>query len=156
VVRWDGLMHLDFPAYPGSVVDCPLALADGLGTTPLEVLEGPNYMAVFPSEDDIATLSPNMDVLATLHPRCVIATAPGDACDFVSRYFGPSFGVPEDPVTGSAHCMLTPYWVARLGKDRLGARQISIRGGRLRCEDRGDRVGIGGQAVLYLEGRITV
>jgi len=97
-----------------------------------------------------------MDVLATLHPRGVIATAPGDACDFVSRYFGPSFGVPEDPVTGSAHCMLTPYWAARLGKDRLEARQISARGGRLRCEDRGDRVGIGGQAVLYLEGRITV
>jgi PhzF family phenazine biosynthesis protein len=156
VARRDGLIYLDFPAYPGSVVDCPLALADGLGITPLEVLEGPNYMAVFPSEADIAALSPNMDVLATLHPRGVIATAPGDACDFVSRYFGPSFGVPEDPVTGSAHCMLTPYWAARLGKDRLEARQISARGGRLRCEDRGDRVGIGGQAVLYLEGRITV
>ena len=156
VARRDGLIYLDFPAYPGPAVDCPAALADGLGNTPVEVIEGPNYMAVFRSEADIAALSPNMDVLATLHPRGVIATAPGDACDFVSRFFGPSFGVPEDPVTGSAHCMLTPYWATRLGKDRLEARQISTRGGRLRCENRGGRVGIGGQAVLYLEGKITV
>jgi predicted PhzF superfamily epimerase YddE/YHI9 len=97
-----------------------------------------------------------MEMLATLHPRGVIATAPGGAVDFVSRYFGPSFGVPEDPVTGSAHCMLTPYWATRLDKTRMDARQISTRGGALVCEDRGDRVGIGGQAVLYLEGKITV
>ena len=156
VTRQEGQLFLDFPSYPGPVVDCPDALISGLGKMPHEVIEGPNYMAVFGSEADIAALEPDMEILATLHPRGVIATAPGDAVDFVSRYFGPSFGVPEDPVTGSAHCMLTPYWATRLGKTRMDARQISTRGGALVCEDRGDRVGIGGQAVLYLEGKITV
>jgi PhzF family phenazine biosynthesis protein len=156
VARKDGMLFLDFPSYPGPAVDCPDALTGGMGNTPQEVIEGPNYMAVFQSEADIAALAPNMEMLATLHPRGVIATAPGDAVDFVSRVFVPSFGVPEDPATGSAHCMLTPYWARRLGKTRLNARQISTRGGVLVCEDRGDRVGIGGQAVLYLEGKITV
>ena len=156
VTRQDGMLFLDFPSYPGAAVDCPPALADGLGAAPLDVIEGPNYMAVFASEADIAALAPNMETIATLHPRGVIATAPGDEVDFVSRFFGPSFGVPEDLVTGSAHCMLTPYWARRLGKTRMDARQISKRGGTLVCEDRGDRVGIGGNAVLYLEGKITV
>lgn len=156
VARRDGLMFLDFPSYPGLAVDCPPALAGGLGAAPREVKEGPNYMAVFATEAEVAGLTPDMETIATLHPRGVIATAPGDRVDFVSRFFGPSFGVPEDPVTGSAHCMLTPYWAGRLGKTRMDARQISKRGGTLVCEDRGDRVGIGGNAVLYLEGRITV
>lgn len=156
VARRDGLMFLDFPSYPGTAVDCPEALSRGLDNSPAEVIEGPNYMAAFAAESDIAALEPDMDALEALHPRGVIATAPGDSCDFVSRFFGPSFGVPEDPVTGSAHCMLTPYWSKRLGKERLEARQISARGGRLLCEDRGDRVGIGGRAVMYMEGTITV
>ncbi len=156
VARQDEKLFLDFPSYAGPAVDCPPALADGLGAAPQEVIEGPNYMAVFGSEADIALLAPDMEMLATLHPRGVIATAPGEAVDFVSRFFGPSFGVPEDPVTGSAHCMLTPYWARRLGRKIMNARQISARGGALICEDRGDRVGIGGQAVMYLEGKITV
>lgn len=156
VMRKDGRLFLDFPSYLGVAVECPSGLAEGLGVAPLDVIEGPNYMAVFAAEADIAGLVPNMDRLATLHPRGVIATAPGDRVDFVSRFFGPSFGVPEDPVTGSAHCMLTPFWAQRLGKNLMDARQISKRGGTLVCEDRGDRVGIGGNAVLYLEGRITV
>lgn len=156
VARRDGLMFLDFPSYPGAATDCPEALSRGLGTSPAEVIEGPNYVAVFGAESDVADLAPDMEALATLHPRGVIVTAPGDSCDFVSRFFGPSFGVPEDPVTGSAHCMLTPYWSKRLGRDRLEARQISQRGGRLWCEDRGDRVGIGGRAVMYLEGTIRI
>lgn len=156
VARKDGMLFLDFPSYPGPAVECPEALAGGLGNVPHEVIEGPNYMAVFQSEADIAALSPNLEMLATLHPRGVIATAPGDAVDFVSRFFGPSFGVPEDPVTGSAHCMLTPYWAQRLGRTRMDARQISKRGGVLVCEDRGARVGIGGNAVMYLEGTISV
>tara|TARA_R110000868_G_scaffold1554_3_gene12446 strand:- start:13123 stop:13905 length:783 start_codon:yes stop_codon:yes gene_type:complete len=154
--RDDGMIFLDFPAYPGPAVDCPDALSRGLDADPVTVIEGPNYMAVFGAEADIAAMAPDMDTIALLHPRGVIATARGESCDFVSRYFGPSFGVPEDSVTGSAHCMLTPYWARRLGRDRLDARQISERGGRLVCEDRGDRVGIGGRAVLYLEGTITV
>lgn len=156
VARQDGRLFLDFPSYPGPVVACPPALADGLGAVPTEVIEGPNYMAVFAAEADIAALAPDMPTIGTLHPRGVIATAPGDRVDFVSRFFGPSFGVPEDPVTGSAHCMLTPYWARRLGKTWMEARQLSRRGGALICEDRGDRVGIGGNAVLYLEGRIRV
>tara|TARA_R110000787_G_scaffold107915_1_gene216125 strand:+ start:1920 stop:2699 length:780 start_codon:yes stop_codon:yes gene_type:complete len=156
VRRADGVLYMDFPAYPGLAVETPQALADGLGAAPVEVIEGPNYMAVFGRERDVAALSPDMRLLESLHPRGVIATAPGDACDFVSRFFGPSFGVPEDPVTGSAHCMLTPYWAKRLGKRRLNARQISARGGELVCEDRGGRTLIGGRAVLYLEGTITV
>ena len=156
VAREDGLLVLDFPAYPGETVSCPAALARGLGGEPEEVVEGPNFMAVFAAETEIAAIAPDFNTLATLHPRGVIVTAPGDGCDFVSRYFAPSFGVPEDPVTGSAHCMLTPYWSARLDRKRLQARQISARGGRLVCEDRGERVGIGGQAVLYMEGTMTV
>lgn len=156
VARKHGMLFLDFPSYPGTVVECPPALSGGLGAVPQEVVEGPNYLAVFAEEADIAALAPDMETLATLHPRGVIATAPGESVDFVSRFFGPSFGVPEDPVTGSAHCMLTPYWAKRLGKDRMDARQISHRGGTLVCEDRGERVGIGGNAVLYLEGKISV
>ncbi|MGB0631359.1 MAG: PhzF family phenazine biosynthesis protein [Alphaproteobacteria bacterium] len=156
VVRDGDRFFLDFPAYPGDAVACPPALSDGLGVEPHTVIAGPNYMAVLETEDAVAGLQPDMPVLEKLHPRGVIATAPGEDCDFVSRFFGPSFGVPEDPVTGSAHCMLIPYWARRLGKSSLDARQISARGGRLACEDRGDRVGIGGAAVMYLEGRITV
>jgi predicted PhzF superfamily epimerase YddE/YHI9 len=86
----------------------------------------------------------------------VIVTAPGDDCDFVSRYFAPRVGVPEDPVTGSAHCALIPYWAKRLGKRELHARQVSPRGGELFCEDRGERVGIGGTAVTYVEGTLRM
>lgn len=156
VRRADGMLYMDFPAYPGPSVEAPAALVEGLGTSPVEVVEGPNYMAVFSAESDVAALAPDMGPLETLHPRGVIATAPGEHCDFVSRFFGPSFGVPEDPVTGSAHCMLTPYWAKRLGKTKLDARQISARGGVLKCEDLGARTRIGGHAVLYLEGTITV
>ena len=156
VARQDGRLFLDFPSYSGPEVDCPAALSGGLGKAPAAVIEGPNYMAVFGTEAEIAALAPDMEQLATLHPRGVIATAPGDSADFVSRFFGPSFGVPEDSVTGSAHCMLTPYWARRLGRKKMNARQISARGGALICEDRGDRVAIGGQAVMYLEGKITV
>jgi predicted PhzF superfamily epimerase YddE/YHI9 len=86
----------------------------------------------------------------------VIAAAPGQDCDFVSRFFAPRAGIPEDPVTGSAHCTLVPYWSRRLGKQRLHARQVSSRGGELWCEDRGERIRISGKAVLYLEGTVTL
>lgn len=156
VTRDGDRFFLDFPAYRGEEVACPPYLSAGLGVVPRAVVAGPNYMAVLETEADVAGLRPDMAALEKLHPRGVIVTAPGKMCDFVSRYFGPSFGVPEDPVTGSAHCMLIPYWAKRLEKLSLDARQISARGGRLWCEDRGDRAGIGGTAVMYLEGRITV
>ena len=95
-------------------------------------------------------------LLAQLHPYGVVVTAPGDEADFVSRYFAPSYGIPEDPVTGSIHCALAPYWSKQLHKSKLHARQVSKRGGELRCEDLPDRVLIAGQAVKYLEGTICI
>lgn len=158
VNRTDDLLALDFPALPADPCEAPAALVQGLGRAPREVLLASNYLAVYQTEAEIASLAPDMAVLASLHPHGVIVTAPGTApdIDFVSRFFGPSFGIPEDPVTGSAHCTLAPYWSARLGRDRLRARQISARGGELLCDLRDDRVGIAGRAVLYLEGMITL
>ena len=101
-------------------------------------------------------LAPAMDVLAGLDRFAVIVSAPGRSADFVSRFFAPRQGIPEDPVTGRAHCTLVPYWARRLGKARLHALQVSRRGGELFCEDRGDRVAIGGRAVQFLEGTIEV
>tara|TARA_B100000686_G_C16690247_1_gene917186 strand:+ start:699 stop:1478 length:780 start_codon:yes stop_codon:yes gene_type:complete len=156
VIRKDNLFFLNFPSYCGEVVTCPIHLQEGLGIAPISVIKGPNYLARYHSEVEVASIRPNMDVLHLLHPCGVIVTAPSSNSDFVSRYFAPSFGVPEDPVTGSAHCMLTPYWSAKLNKKQLKAEQISSRGGTLFCECDGDRVKIGGEAVLYLVGNILV
>ena len=101
-------------------------------------------------------MQPDFNKVAALPTRGVIATAPGDEVDFVSRFFAPGGGIPEDPVTGSAHSMLTPYWADRLGKQSLEARQISARGGELWLEHRGERVGIAGRVLPYMEGRIFV
>lgn len=156
VGRDGDLLVMDFPALPPEPVDAPDALTAGLGLAPVETLRATNYLVVFDAEADVAGLAPDMVALAALYPYGVIATAPGERVDFVSRYFAPAHGVPEDPVTGSAHCTLTPYWSHRLGKRALHARQISRRGGDVFCEDRGDRVAIGGRAVLYLEGSVSV
>jgi predicted PhzF superfamily epimerase YddE/YHI9 len=127
-----------------------------LRAQPREVLKGRDYLAVFESEADVAKISPVFDIVAELEANGVVVTAPGDDCDFVSRYFAPRVGVPEDPVTGSVHCALIPFWSKRLGKTKLHARQLSARGGELFCEDRGERVGIGGTAVTYVEGTVNV
>lgn len=156
VARRDDLLYLDFPAHQAVETEIPEALAGGLGVAPRAVLEGPNYMAVFAQEAEVAALEPEFRSLAKLYPRGVIATAPGEDCDFVSRYFAPAHGVDEDPVTGSAHCMLIPYWSVKLARKSLLARQISARGGTLHCEDRGPRVGIGGRASLYMEGTVRI
>lgn len=151
---------LDFPVVPARVRDDPPAeLLEGLGVTPVEILaseDDPNWIAVLESETDVIAVRPRLDVLERLHPYGVVVTAPGVAADFVSRYFAPSFGIPEDPVTGSIHCALAPYWAGRLGHTRLRARQLSARGGALTCELSADRVLLTGQAVLYLEGEITL
>ena len=112
------------------------------------------YVVVYENESAIQGISPNFALLEKLHPFAVSVTAPGDGVDFVSRYFAPSYGVPEDPVTGSAHCALTPYWSQRLGKTSLRARQLSQRGGEVFCEIAGDRVVLKGNAVLTLKGTI--
>jgi PhzF family phenazine biosynthesis protein len=156
VDRADDRLVLDFPSRPPEAAPAPDKLAEGLRAQPREVFKGRDYLAVFESEADIAKISPDFDVVAELDGNGVIVTAPGENCDFVSRYFAPRVGVPEDPVTGSVHCALIPYWSKRLGKHELRARQISARGGELFCEDRGARVGIGGNAVTYSEGKLHV
>ncbi|HRR57633.1 MAG TPA: PhzF family phenazine biosynthesis protein, partial [Acidobacteriota bacterium] len=113
-------------------------------------------LAVFDDPETVASLEPDFEALKRLETFAVIVTAPGEDCDFVSRFFGPRVGVNEDPVTGSAHCTLAPYWAERLGRNSLHARQLSSRGGELWCEVRGDRVVVIGQAVDYLEGTILV
>ena len=117
---------------------------------------GANLIAIFETEVDIRRLEPDFPRLADLHPQGVIVTAPGDEADVVSRFFGPSFGINEDPVTGSAHADLAPYWCERLGRDHFQARQLSARGGELEVVLSGDRVLLTGQAALYLQGRIQL
>jgi PhzF family phenazine biosynthesis protein len=157
VVAEGDRLALDFPSRPPVPREGQVAsLADALGRTPSEALSSRDLMAVYEREEDVRDLAPDMRKVAAFDVTGVIATAPGSDCDFVSRFFAPAFGIPEDPVTGSAHCTLVPYWARHLGKTTLRARQISPRGGELFCELRGDRVAIAGRAVKYLEGEITI
>jgi predicted PhzF superfamily epimerase YddE/YHI9 len=152
----DGKLELDFPSRPAIPATPPSALLEGLGAAPVHYAQAQANLAVFTSAADVRALRPDFAALATLEQYGTIVTAPGDDCDFVSRFFAPRVGVPEDPVTGSAHCVLTPYWAERLGKNKLHARQLSARGGQLWCELAGDRVKMAGHAVLYLHGEITI
>ncbi len=155
-VERDGdYLALDFPAYPPRPCDADPEVDASLGAAPREIFAAEELLAVYEREEDVAALAPDMAALARTGKN-VIATAPGSDVDFVSRFFGPAVGIPEDPVTGSAHCTLTPYWAQKLGKRELVARQISARGGELRCVDRDDRVTIAGRAVCYLRGAISV
>jgi PhzF family phenazine biosynthesis protein len=148
-------LALLFPSRPLEKHDADLA--DALGVAPLEVYRGGSlYMAVLASDAVVTRLAPRMERIAALDERAVIVTAPGDESDFVSRFFAPKFGIPEDPVTGSAHCSLIPYWSKRLGKKQLTAIQRSARGGRLTCEDRGEKVIIAGRAVVYMTAAIEL
>ena len=156
VERVEGRLVLDFPARAMTACEAPQLLIDSLGEKPAEVLLGGDYLAVFDRAEQIVALRPKLEGLAQLPVRGIIVTAPGDDCDFVSRFFAPQRGITEDPVTGSTHCALVPYWSKRLGKTKLHARQLSQRGGELFCEDRGERVSIGGKAVTYLEGRLHI
>jgi len=147
---------LDLPANHPQPVDLPDGIESALGETVLESYIGKNeiYMVVMQDEASVAGLNPDFSALAAVTKHGVIATALGDEVDFVSRFFAPAIGLDEDPVTGAAHCMLTPYWSKRLGKDELDARQISSRVGVLECEDHGDRVKLRGGAVFFLTGHI--
>jgi PhzF family phenazine biosynthesis protein len=157
VVAKGDRLALDFPSRPPEPAEAQQGpLGDGLGQAPEAAFSSRDLMAVFAREEDVRTLAPDMAKLATFAVTGVIATAPGSDCDFVSRFFAPAYGIPEDPVTGSAHCTLVPYWAKRLGRTELHARQISPRGGELFCELQGDRVEIAGHAVKYLEGTIEV
>ena len=148
---------MDFPAWEVEAVAMPEALAEGLGAEPEALYFAKDrYMALFADEAAVRAVRPDFPALRRLSPGRVIVTAPGADCDFVSRFFAPGSGIDEDPVTGSSHCALIPYWAERLGKTTLHARQVSARGGELFCELRGERVAIAGQAVLYLSGTIVV
>ncbi len=156
VRRKELMLELDFPV--SDIFQCEISddMKLGLGKEPLEVWRSDDYIAVFESESDILSLAPDFSTLAKLECRGISVTAPGEKTDFVSRFFAPKCGVNEDPVTGSAHCELMPYWVARLGRNELSAAQLSKRGGMLQCTLSGKRVLISGKAVKYLEGTIEI
>ncbi len=161
VTREGDLLALDFPALrPKRESDESVrkAVESAIGNSAAELWRARDLLALLPSAASVRRLKPNFDAVARLDTFGLIVTAPGDepGVDFISRFFAPAKGVPEDPATGSAHCMLTPFWAERLGRAQLTGHQVSARGGRLACTDRGDRVTIAGQAVLYLEGTIEV
>jgi PhzF family phenazine biosynthesis protein len=156
VKREGQMMVMDFPSRPAAPTERPDGLAAALGAEPAEVLKARDLLCVYNSEADILGLKPDFKAIRDLGVHAVSVTAPGERSDFVSRFFAPNVGVDEDPVTGSAHCTLIPYWAERLGKTTLFARQVSQRGGEIQCELIGDRVKMGGTAVLYLKGEIYV
>lgn len=148
---------MDFPSRPPFAAELPLGLVEALGgAKPKEVLRSRDYMLVYESEDDVLNIVPDHAALAKINTLGVIVTAPGKDVDFVSRFFAPAAGVPEDPVTGSAHCNLIPYWAGKLGKTILHAYQVSARKGELWCELKGDRVLMAGKVITYLKGNIEV
>jgi PhzF family phenazine biosynthesis protein len=155
VERQGDLLEMDFPARPPTPCASLELLAGALGRKPLEVLCADDYLAVFDSEATVRAIAPDFVLLGQLDLRGVIITAPGTDADFVSRFFAPKYGISEDPVTGSAHCTLAPYWAGRLGKRHLSARQVSKRGGSLTCEIKGDRVVLSGRAVTFMEAEIA-
>jgi PhzF family phenazine biosynthesis protein len=156
VDRDGDVLSLDFPSRPGDPVALDEPTARALGVRCIEARKARDLMVVLESQAAVLAFVPDHAVIAALDAFALIVTAPGDDVDFVSRFFAPGAGVPEDPVTGSAHCTLIPYWAARLGKSRLTARQLSARGGELACELRGDRVKIGGKVAPYLAGVIDI
>lgn len=163
-VKKDGeYLAMELPSLPARPCPSPPAdLLEGIKPTPRVVLKAEggagegNYFVVYDSEDDVRNAQPDLPRLEKLHPCGVCITAPGNEVDFVSRYFVPSFGIPEDPVTGSTHCTLAPYWAERLNKKVLHCRQLSPRGGNLIVEPRGGRVILRGKAALYLRGEIFI
>jgi PhzF family phenazine biosynthesis protein len=158
VRREGGLYVMDLPARSSEPVTPPDGLADALGSEPVEVLANEfNYMAVLADAGTVRALAPDLAAIARLDRSGVIVTAAGDeGYDFVSRYFAPRKGIPEDPVTGAAHCMLAPYWAKRTGRPHLRAWQASPRGGEILCRHLGERVELSGSCVFYLEGSVSL
>ena len=156
VTRDGELFTLNFPTRPLERLQEQAPVEAALGAAVAELWRAGMTMAVLADEAAVLAARPNLEKVAALPGDGLIVTAPGRDCDFVSRYFAPHAGIPEDPVTGSAHCVLTPYWARRLDKARLNARQVSARGGELEVEDRGERVLISGRVAPYLKGRISI
>jgi PhzF family phenazine biosynthesis protein len=155
ISRKDDLLYLDFPVDVPAACEEPAGLYDSLGGNPIACLQGSDdYLVLYNTEEEIAALTPDFQKLRSTQARGVIVTAPGKEVDFVSRFFAPCVGINEDPVTGSAHTMLVPYWSGVLEKIELTARQISARSGNLTLTLNNDRVSIGGNAVVYMKGEI--
>lgn len=155
VFKEKNLLTMIFPSREGKKCEAPEALIEGLGKDIKEVYKSRDYMVVLETEEEILNLKPNMEQLKKLD-SFVIVTAKGREADFISRFFAPNAGIDEDPVTGSAHCTLVPYWKKVLNKNEFTALQLSQRGGKLYCADLGDAVKISGEVVVYLEGYINV
>lgn len=156
VSRSDERYTLDFPSRPPAPCEKPHILERALGARVLETHQSRDLIALVEDEQTVQKLAPDFALLKQIDVFAVVATAKGDACDFVSRFFAPIEDIPEDPVTGSSHSTLTPFWSKRLGKTQMVARQLSRRGGTLFVEDCGERVKISGKAVCYLQGEIEV
>ncbi|QLH44070.1 MAG: PhzF family phenazine biosynthesis protein [Coxiellaceae bacterium] len=156
VTQKGSLLTMQFPALSAEQVTVSGLLVEALGVTPVAVYRSLDYMLVLASESQVRDLRPDLARLLQLDLRGVVVTAPGEQYDFVSRYFAPKLAIPEDPVTGSTHCVLAPYWGKRLGKDRLCAKQLSARGGVVLCELQDDTVALTGNVIPYLLGEITL
>ena len=158
VTRSGNSYVMNFPARPSQQTSPPQGFAEALGVTPLEVFANDfNYLALLPSAKIVRELSPDISAILRMDRAGVIVTAKGDeGCDFISRYFAPAKGIAEDPVTGAAHCMLTPYWSKQLGKTEFRAFQASLRGGEIICRFLGDRVELEGKCVFYMEGSVEI
>jgi PhzF family phenazine biosynthesis protein len=156
VEKDNDLLSMDFPSLPPVSGEFPKDLVEGLDAVPEEIWRSNDYLALYSSETVVRGISPDFDKLKSLGLRGIIITSKGDKVDFVSRFFAPRYGINEDPVTGSAHCILIPFWSKRLNKKKLHALQVSQRGGELFCEDAGDRTIIAGRAVEFMKGTIGI
>jgi len=156
VSRDRGWLVMDFPAQPPVACDIPAEIVEAFEAAPVECLKSEDLIVVFDRESDIESADPDYELLKKLEWRGVVITAKSSRYDFVARFFAPKYGIPEDPVTGSAYTQLAPYWASRTGSKKFSVKQLSARGGELRCEMVGDRVYISGQAVKYMEGKIEV
>lgn len=156
VTNKDKILSLNFPITQFKRIEIPPLIVEGLGLEPKELYFGMDYMAIYNSEEEVKLINPDFRKLAELEGRGVIVTSPGKDVDFVSRFFAPGSGIDEDPVTGSAHTMMAPYWSKILGKKNLSAIQLSPRSGNLNCSILDDRVEISGKAITYLKGTIEI
>jgi len=156
VARRDDWLTLDFPKQAPVACDTPAELVAAFNLTPVACLRSADLIAVFENEADVESADPDFEQLKKLDTRGVVITAPSSRYDFVARFFAPKYGIPEDPVTGSAYTQLAPYWAAQLGAEKFRAKQVSARGGELTCEIVGDRVLIAGKAVKYMQGTISI
>jgi len=150
------LFEMDFPSRPPTPADLTRQMSEAIGAQALEAHLSRDLILTLENEQQVKNLTPDFDKIMQLNYFAVVVTAKGDKVDFVSRFFTPRGGVPEDPVTGSAHCSLIPFWAGRLNKDKMVARQLSKRGGTLFCQNCDSRVKIAGQAVLFMQGEIIL